>query len=599
MMEAARPQTHNHATHFAVCSQILLSYCEKAQTQSSERRVGRAPRRAQHFPPSIMADPAVQALVAEELSGFTGGIFINGGSDGYTDAVEAARANNNCSPASPAMVLVPASVADVKAAVSCAAEGDRRGLWGGAPPLTVCGGGHSEMCVADRGITMHMKRMATVEVDATSRTVTLGGGATFGQAIEAACAHGLVMPSGTAPSVGIGAVLCGGVGKLTRAFGLSCDNVLEADVVLADGTLRTVGDAQGSRNSLKLQGTDDPLFWAMRGCGCQFGVVVRLVVRLFKVTGAHHFCGRTMLMGLPPNAPPSSALAVDKEAAVALLVRAEISARSLPSAQSVDLVLGVAPPKADAPPGLMFCTMPCALVGPGLDSQFIQRDQEALFFTAGYHTKGDGPAYWPIPFEPLTAPTPPLADAAGVAVQADDVPLQSSGAVSSYVRQIFVDELAAGGWSLLVEHALACPSPLGSIVLQHGGGAGRRPSDGVENSSIGARRWEYSVLFMALWEPGSSVQEAEEARAASEAWADGGWQMLLDHRIATGTYSVDINPFRRPTTADREVALAYGEHLGRLRELKRELDPTNLFRAGWPLLPLSGDEQAASACNAS
>ena len=103
---------------------------------------------------------------------------------------------------------------------------------------------------------------------------------------------------------------------------------------------------------------------------------------------------------------------------------------------------------------------------------------------------------------------------------------------------------------------------------------------------------------MALWEPGFSVQEAEEARAASEAWADGGWQMLLDHGIATGTYSVDINPFRRPTTAEREVALAYGEHLGRLRELKRELDPTNLFRAGWPLLPLSG-EQAASSCSAS
>ena len=108
MMEAARPQTHNHATHFAVCSHRY--YRSVKHTHSVIRAPSRAPRVGRSiFLLLIMADPAVQALVAEELSGFTGGIFINGGSDGYTDAVEAARANNNCSPASPAMVLVPAS----------------------------------------------------------------------------------------------------------------------------------------------------------------------------------------------------------------------------------------------------------------------------------------------------------------------------------------------------------------------------------------------------------------------------------------------------------------------------------------------------------
>jgi len=85
---------------------------------------------------------------------------------------------------------------------------------------------------------------------------------------------------------------------------------------------------------------------------------------------------------------------------------------------------------------------------------------------------------------------------------------------------------------------------------------------------------------MALWEP-----KGEEARAANEVWADGGWQALLSAGIATGAYSVDINPFRRPASADQEVSLAYGEHLERLRALKRRVDANNLFRAGWPLLP--------------
>ena len=57
--------------------------------------------------------------------------------------------------------------------------------------------------------------------------------------------------------------------------------------------------------------------------------------------------------------------------------------------------------------------------------------------------------------------------------------------------------------------------------------------------------------------------------------------------------SVDINPWRRPTTADLEVSLAYGDGLTRLRDLKRAVDPQNLFRAGWPLLPLAEHTEAS------
>ena len=220
-------------------------------------------------------------------------------------------------------------------------------------------------------------------------------------------------------------------------------------------------------------------------------------LRLFKVTGAHHLRAHDA-HGTAANAPPSSRSPSTRRQRL----RSSSVLRLLPARSQRterDLVLGVAPPKADAPPGLMFCTMPCALVGPGLDSQFIQRDQEALFFTAGYHTKGDGPAYWPIPFEPLTAPTPPLADAAGVAVQADDVPLQSSGAVLSYVPDLSMSSRRAAGRS--TRPRMPVTTRLNRAAT--GGGAGRRPSDGVENLHRRAPLGVFGVVYGAV---GAGVQ---------------------------------------------------------------------------------------------
>ena len=166
---------------------------------------------------------------------------------------------------------------------------------------------------------------------------------------------------------------------------------------------------------------------------------------------------------------------------------------------------------------------------------------------------------------------------------ADAGAVQSSGAVHSYVRQIFADDLGTAGWELLVRAALRAPSPLSNIVLQHGGGAARTPPAAAPPAGcLGVRAWEFSVLFVALWDPAGGAA----ARTANMKWADAGWQALRDAALATGTYSVDINHYRRPDSADLEVELAYADNLPRLRALKRAVDPTWLFRSGWPLLPL-------------
>ena len=156
----------------------------------------------------------------------------------------------------------------------------------------VCGGGHSELCVVDGGITLHMKALASVTCDPDARTLTIGAGATFDPAMEASAPHGLVMPSGTAPTVGVGAVLGGGVGKLTRSYGLACDNVVAAEIVLADGSRRMVRDGVEA---------DAELLWAIRGCGAAFGVVTSLVIKAYPVVAARHECRRASLSSLLSN----------------------------------------------------------------------------------------------------------------------------------------------------------------------------------------------------------------------------------------------------------------------------------------------------------
>ena len=591
-------------------------------------------------------------LIADCLSSrFEGDVLRPSESADFSAAVALARGCNNCSPSKPAVVLVPSHAQDVCLAMQFAAEGVRRSVWDGdTPPLAVCGGGHSELCVVNGGILLHLKRLNAVACDPRAGTVTAGGGATFGHIMEATTEHGLVAPTGTYPTVGVGALIGGGVGRLTRSCGLSVDNLVGCDLALPDGSLR----------SLRAGGApeDEELLWAVRGCGCQFGVVTSVTLRAFPVSGARYGCGRAAVLTLAAAnegaaGPASSAGADDVAAALPALIRAEAAARALPANQSVDMVLGCAPPGVGMPPALMLVTMPCVLLLQLAESTGTQSDAGGASSSPAAAAEDLGPearwalnvpldspmpagAYWPIPFHPLTAPpgedaaaggpSPPeeeeaaasstasstassavasAAASASASASAQEVAstelLQTSDAVRSYVRQIFVDDLGGAGWAILARAALSAPSPLCSIVLQHGGGACRVACG---DASFGCRRWEYSVLFMALWAPPQEQHEGDEgrggeeqgretpadsvddeARSANMAWADGGWQELVRAGLATGAYAVDINPFRRPGTAAEEVELAFGrERLERLRALKCAVDPQNLLRSSWPLL---------------
>ena len=165
----------------------------------------------------------------------------------------------------PAVVVLCESVPDVQAAVRAARSHHL--------PLSVRGGGHdwAGRALREAGLVVDLTRMRQVSV--TGQVATAQGGATSLDVLTAAGRHGLAAATGSIGSVGItGLTLGGGYGALTGVAGLAADNLLSADVVLADG------------RAVHTDATHDPeLFWALRGGGGNFGVVTALTLRLHPV----------------------------------------------------------------------------------------------------------------------------------------------------------------------------------------------------------------------------------------------------------------------------------------------------------------------------
>jgi FAD/FMN-containing dehydrogenase len=167
----------------------------------------------------------------------------------------------------PAVIVRAANEDDVANVVRIAAETDME--------LAVRSGGHSGAghSVSEGGIVLDLTRMNALDIDPGTRTAWAGSGMTAAEYTRQAGTHGLATGFGDTGSVGLGGItLGGGVGFLVRKFGLTIDDLLAADVVTADGTLRHV-DAE----------TEPDLFWAIRGGGGNFGVATRFRFRLHEV----------------------------------------------------------------------------------------------------------------------------------------------------------------------------------------------------------------------------------------------------------------------------------------------------------------------------
>lgn len=206
---------------------------------------------------------SMQAAIETLRNGFRGQLVLPG--DAAYDTVR--RVHNAMIDRRPALIVRCADVADVVAALRFGREHDLL--------IAVRGGGHNAggLGTCDGGLMIDLSPIRYARVDPAARTVRVGGGSTWGDVDHATHAFGAATPSGIISTTGVGGLtLGGGLGHLTRRCGLAIDNVLEADVVLADGRTVTAGPE-----------SHPDLFWALRGGGGNFGIVTSFLFRLHPI----------------------------------------------------------------------------------------------------------------------------------------------------------------------------------------------------------------------------------------------------------------------------------------------------------------------------
>lgn len=201
------------------------------------------------------------------------GELITVGDAGYDDA---RKVYNAMIDKKPAMIAKCFDVTDVVAAVNFGRENNML--------ISIRGGGHNAggLGICDDGLVIDLSQIRYTHVDPNAKTIRVGGGSQWGDVDHAGHAFGLAVPAGVISTTGVGGLaLGGGVGYLSRKYGLTIDNILEVDMVLADGSCVTANAKE-----------NEDLFWAIRGGGGNFGIITSF---LFQGQPVHtNYAGPTL-----------------------------------------------------------------------------------------------------------------------------------------------------------------------------------------------------------------------------------------------------------------------------------------------------------------
>jgi FAD/FMN-containing dehydrogenase len=419
----------------------------------------------------------------------------------------------------PALIAQCADVADVITAVGFARDHQM--------PLAIRGGGHNGpgLGSVDDGLVIDLRQMNGVRVDPEARTARVEGGALLGDLHHATQAFGLATPSGIISTTGVGGItLGGGIGHLTRQFGLAIDNLVEADVVLADGRFVTASETQ-----------HPDLFWALRGGGGNFGVVTSFVFRLHPLP---HLTAGPMLWPM-------------ERATEVLRWYREFITQAPDDLNGFFAFLTVAPV---APfPEELWNTKMCGVVW-----AYTGEDPDAVL--APIRAEFGPPALdW---VGPITHP----------ALNSMFDGLYAAGD-QWYWKADFVREIPDDAVDLHVAFAEQLPTWKSTMHLYPiDGVAGRVPKD--------ATAWNYRDAKWGMVIVGVSPDPADNP--AMIAWARAYWAAL--HPYSAGGAYINMMMDSSDEGQDR-VRAAYGDHYARLAQIKAAYDPTNLFRVNQNITP--------------
>lgn len=420
---------------------------------------------------------------------------------------------------SPAVIVVAGDTDDVRHAVKTAA----------ACGLDICvkGGGHNiaGSAVADGALMIDMSDLKQVEIDAEHCIARAGGGATWAELDAAAQARGLAVPGGVVSSTGVaGLTLGGGFGWLARLHGLAIDNLLSAEIVLADGTIAICSQTEHA-----------DLFWALRGGGGNFGVVTEFTFRLHPV-------GPNVCFG-----PTFFALEDAREVLSAYAQHAP----SLPRKACVWANLMTAPPVPVLPAGVHGTKVLTLMQFHAGTAEEARADLHALY--AGAEPLGSA-----------LAPRP-YTEAQGFLDAAYDF------GARNYWRAHNHDTLTSQLIDLLVDLAPGLPTPESELLICLLGGAIADVSD--DATAFPHRQIPFMTTPGARW-----TDETDDAEMID--WLRRVSDKIVEH-AAPGSY---VNFIAEPEGNARS---AYGGNLARLAAIKRKYDPANLFKFNQNIAPQS------------
>jgi FAD/FMN-containing dehydrogenase len=465
---------------------------------------------------STLGSDAVTDIAS--LKGQMTGELLTPGAPGYD---EARRVWNGAVDRYPAVIVRCREATDVAAAITF---GRANGL-----PIAVRGGGHSipGLSVCDGGVMIDLQPMKGIKVDPRRRTADVEPGVLWAELDAATQEHGLAVTGGEVSDTGVaGLTLGGGFGWLTRTCGMTSDNLLEAEVVTADGRI------------VRASADEHPdLFWGLRGGGGNFGVVTRFTFQLHEV-GPMLYGGAVFHAG---------------EDAVAVMRAVRDMVSHMPDEVGVCIALVTAPPAPEFPEHL--------------------HGKPIVVVAAAYHGDvSDGEEV----LRPLRELGSPRVDMLGpipyVALQ-QMVDAFTPKGLQYYVKSEWLSGLPDGVIDDVVQHHFERTSPMHQILLRIMGGAVRRLPD--DATAFAYRDTEWAITIAGCW------ASPEEDREPHVAWVRSVWEASRPVTLGGGY----VNHLDVDEGADR-VRAAYGpETYARLARVKKAWDPDNVFRLNQNILP--------------
>lgn len=448
------------------------------------------------------------------ISGFSGEVIRPG--DASYEA--ARRVWNGMIDKRPDLIVRCTGVSDVKAAVAFAREHELL--------TAVRGGGHNVAgnAVCDGGMVIDLSPMKGIHVDPVARTARAQPGVTWGEFDRETQVFALATTGGLVSTTGIaGLTLGGGIGWLARKHGTSCDNLLSADVVTADGRVLT---ASATENA--------DLFWGLRGGGGNFGVITSFEYRLHPV-------GPTVLAGPVFHAG-------DDIPEVLRFFREYVA--TAPDELTVVASFMKAPPAPFLPPevhGRLIVALAACFAGG------IEAGERVL--------------------QPLRAFGRPLADLIQPMPYTSLQSLQDDGypaGLHNYWKSSYVDELSDEAIDTVLEYGRKMTSPRSGFYFEHLAGAIASPR---EPTAFGHRDATFDLAILSLWD---DPTESE----GHITWAREFWDAMQPH----ATHGVYVNNLGNE--GEERVRAAYAPATyERLVQLKETYDPDNFWRLNQNITP--------------